>query len=63
MAVISALAMSVFLPKRIALAECQRNCSKSDLRIIQTVQSLAWRQLVTEAENKRTKRIFGSKLN
>ena len=35
MAVISALAMSVFLPKRITLAESQKNCSKDDLRNIQ----------------------------
>ena len=35
MAVVSALTMSVFLPKRITLAESQKNCSKSDLRNIQ----------------------------
>ena len=29
---VSALTMSVFLPKRITLAESQKNCSKSNLR-------------------------------
>ena len=32
MAVISALTMSVFLPKRITLAESQKNCSRNDFR-------------------------------
>ena len=56
MAVESALTMSVFMPKRInCIGGVSKDCSKSDLRNIQTVQSLAWRQLIIEAEQTKNK--------
>ena len=58
MAVISALALSVFLPKRITYAESQKNCSKDDLKNIQKLYNLLPGDSWLQKQNKQ--RINGS---